>query len=76
MAKAAKKPGQKRLVSETDFGQEDSDVDGNEDDSQENEMLNCIIDNATITNSDLNRPFFAWYPYGKSGLFRTELVIA
>ena len=29
----------------------------------------------TITNSDLNRPCFAWYPYGKSGLFKTELVI-
>ncbi len=30
----------------------------------------------TITNSDLNRPCFAWQPYGKSGLFKTELVIA
>ncbi len=29
-----------------------------------------------ITNSDLNRPCFAWNPYGKSGLFKTELVIA
>ncbi len=29
----------------------------------------------TITNSDLNRPCFAWHPYGKSGLFKTELVI-
>ncbi len=28
-----------------------------------------------ITNSDLNRPCFAWHPYGKSGLFKTELVI-
>ncbi len=25
-----------------------------------------------ITNSDLNRPCFAWNPYGKSGLFKTE----
>ncbi len=24
-----------------------------------------------ITNSDLNRPCFAWHPYGKSGLFKT-----
>ena len=29
----------------------------------------------SITNSDLNRPCFAWRPYGKSGLFKTELVI-
>ena len=29
-----------------------------------------------ITNSDLNRPCFAWHTYGKSGLFKTELVIA
>ncbi len=29
----------------------------------------------TITNSDLNRPCFAWHPYGKSDLFKTELVI-
>ncbi len=29
----------------------------------------------TITNSDLNRPCFAWHPNGKSGLFKTELVI-
>ncbi len=29
----------------------------------------------TITNSDLDRPCFAWHPYGKSGLFKTELVI-
>ena len=29
----------------------------------------------TITNSDLNRPCFAWHPYVKSGLFKTELVI-
>ncbi len=28
-----------------------------------------------ITNSDLNRPCFAWHPYEKSGLFKTELVI-
>ena len=28
-----------------------------------------------ITNSDLNRPCFVWRPYGKSGLFKTELVI-
>ncbi len=28
-----------------------------------------------ITNSDLNRPCFAWHPYGKSGLFKIELVI-
>ncbi len=30
----------------------------------------------TMTNSDLNRPCFAWHPYGKLGLFKTELVIA
>ncbi len=29
----------------------------------------------TITHSDLNRPYFAWHPYGKAGLFKTELVI-
>ncbi len=29
----------------------------------------------TIANSDLNRPCFAWHPYEKSGLFKTELVI-
>ncbi len=29
----------------------------------------------TITNSDLNRPCFAWHPYGKSGLFKTEILI-
>ena len=28
-----------------------------------------------ITNSGLNRPGFAWHPYGKLGLFKTELVI-
>ena len=28
-----------------------------------------------ITNSDLNRPCFAWHPYMKLGLFKTELVI-
>ncbi len=33
-------------------------------------------DYISITNSDLNRPGFAWHPYGKSGLFKTELVIA
>ncbi len=33
------------------------------------------INNTTITNSELNRPCFAWHPYGKSGLFKTELVI-
>ncbi len=27
----------------------------------------------TITNSDLNRPCFAWHTYWKSGLFKTEL---
>ena len=31
--------------------------------------------NFTIPNSDLNRPCFVWHPYGKSGLFKTELVI-
>ncbi len=31
--------------------------------------------NSIITNSDLNRPCFAWHPYGKLGLFKTELVI-
>ena len=29
----------------------------------------------TITNSDLSRPCFALHPYGKLGLFKTELVI-
>ncbi len=29
----------------------------------------------SITNSDINRPCFAWHPYGKLGLFKTELVI-
>ncbi len=29
----------------------------------------------TITNSDLNRPCFAWRPNGKSVLFKTDLVI-
>ncbi len=33
-------------------------------------MVTC-----TITNSDLNSPCFAWHPYGKLGLFKTELVI-
>ncbi len=46
MAKAAKKPV---LVSDTDFGQEESDENENEDDSQENEMLNYITDNTTGT---------------------------
>ncbi len=35
----------------------------------------ALIMARTITNSDLNRPCFAWHPYGKSGLFKTELVI-
>ncbi len=30
---------------------------------------------ATITNSVLNSPCFAWHPYGKLELFKTELVI-
>ncbi len=34
-----------------------------------------VVKKGTITNSDLNRPCFAWHPYGKSGLFKTELVI-
>ena len=46
MAKEAKKPGEKRLVPETDFGQNDSDTE-NEDDSQENDMLNHIIGNTS-----------------------------
>ncbi len=29
----------------------------------------------TITNSVLNSPCFAWHPYGKLELFKTELVI-
>ncbi len=29
----------------------------------------------TITFSDLNRPCFAWHPYGKLRLFKTELVV-
>ncbi len=33
------------------------------------------LSTSIITNSDLNRPCFAWRPYGKSGLFKTELVI-
>ena len=45
MAKEAKKPGEKRLFSETDFDQ-DSDAE-NEDHSQQNDMLNYIIDNTT-----------------------------
>ncbi len=28
-----------------------------------------------IVNSDLNSPCFAWHPYRKLGLFKTELVI-
>ncbi len=31
--------------------------------------------NDTITNSVLNSPCFAWHPYGKLELFKTELVI-
>ena len=38
-------------------------------------LKNNHMVNITITNSDLNRPCFAWRPYGKSGLFKTELVI-
>ncbi len=34
-----------------------------------------VLSNFIITNSDLERPCFAWHPYGKSGLFKTELVI-
>ncbi len=30
---------------------------------------------STITNSVLNSPCFAWHPYGKLVLFKTELVI-
>ncbi len=37
--------------------------------------VGCETVPCTITNSDLNRPCFAWHPYGKSGLFKTELVI-
>ncbi len=29
----------------------------------------------TITYSDLSSPCFTWHPYGKLGLFKTELVI-
>ena len=34
-----------------------------------------LQDQGAITNSDLNSPCFAWCPYGKLGLFKTELVI-
>ncbi len=33
------------------------------------------VGHLTITNSDLNSPCSAWHPYGKLGLFKTELVI-
>ncbi len=33
-------------------------------------------DHEPITNSDLNSSCFAWHPYGKLRLFKTELVIA
>ena len=38
-------------------------------------MLDTINKYLTITNSDLTKPCFAWHPYGKLGLFKTELVI-
>ncbi len=37
-------------------------------------MKGKVIGIQFITNSDLNRPCFAWYHYGKSGLFKTELI--
>ena len=37
--------------------------------------LIIVKDNIFITNSDLNRPSFAWHPNGKLGLFKTEIVI-
>ncbi len=37
--------------------------------------LSQCKDRYSITNSDLNSPCFAWQPYGKLGLFKTELVI-
>ncbi len=33
------------------------------------------METLAITNTDLNRPCFAWHPYGKLGLCKTELVI-
>ena len=36
---------------------------------------NRALSQPPITNSDLNRPCFAWHPCGKSGSFKTELVI-
>ncbi len=47
MAKKAKTSGQKRLVSETDFGQKSTDADEPEDNPEENEMLQNIIENTT-----------------------------
>ncbi len=38
-------------------------------------FLTFFTINSAIANSDLNRPCFAWRPCGKSGLFKTELVI-
>ncbi len=29
-----------------------------------------------VLQGTLNRPCFAWHPYGKLGLFKTELVIS
>ncbi len=40
-----------------------------------NSCIKAIPWYLSITNSDLNRPCFLWRPYGKSGLFKTELVI-
>ncbi len=42
---------------------------------EENTLGSLKTPVCVITNSDLNRPCFAWHPYGKSGLFKTELVI-
>ena len=39
--------GQKRLVSETDFGQESADADEPEDNPEENEILQNIMENTT-----------------------------
>ena len=47
MAKTAKMSGQERLVSETDFGQEPSDVDEAADNQEDNEMLQNILQNTT-----------------------------
>ena len=46
---AKKKPGDKRLVSETDFGRESSETDeqSDEEDEDENEMLENILQNTT-----------------------------